>query len=133
MSQSCKPLSLSFPAQCQAQPAYLEISENGDISCDWSGEIGNGQPLRVWHNIDMRFGIDNALDQEDIDELIERVRPLALILLKTSAIEWDGNNFKRKFTNIDVLEQIEMVCSEAEPAEWQHCGDESCDRCNYEG
>ena len=133
---NCKPLWNRYPQQCQAQPAYLEILESGHIQCDWNAEIGYAVPFRVWHNIDMRFAIDNSLSQKDIDALITQVMPLAERLLQKSAVEWDGHNHKRKFSDeaASLLESIHDLCEEYEPSdESEHCGDDNCDYCNWEG
>jgi hypothetical protein len=151
---SCKTLWHRYPAQCQAQPAYLEIRESGDIHCDWDAEVGNAVPARVWHNIDMRFRISNELSDEQIEQLIAEVRPLADKLLALTEVAWDGSNHKRKLkdeqtssnelraisekvlratTMRDLFERITMLCEELESDHVEHCGDESCDHCNFEG
>lgn len=137
---SCKPLWNRYPGQCQAQPAYLQISESGDIYCDWSGELGNAIPFRVYNNIDIRFRISNRLDQYQIDDLIAQVTPLAKKLLENTSIEWDGNNNRRKFRSHDALstlQKIQDICDDFDDdmaaPDWTHCGDENCDHCNYEG
>jgi len=132
---SCKPLWYRYPGQCQAQPAYLEISKEGKIHCDWNGEIGNACPVRVWHNIDMRFPISNELSDDQIEQLIADVQPLADKLLDLTEVDWDGNNHRRKIKGEarDVYDHISHICDDLVPDHVEPCDDESCDHCNFEG
>lgn len=44
------PLHEHYPQQTNPQPAYVEIDcETGEVTADWSGEIGGGVPEGVWH------------------------------------------------------------------------------------
>ena len=131
---TCKTSWNRYPGQCQAQPAYLEIRESGDIYCSWDGQIGNAKPARVWFDIDIRFPVSNELDEKQIEELIKEVEPLAKELLDKTEVAWDGNNHRRKIKGEaqEIYDRIQVICEEMEPDD-TYCDDENCDHCNYEG
>ena len=132
---SCKLLWEKYPGQCQAQPAFIQINEDGEIVARYNPEIGNAVPSRVWHGIDLRFDISNLLDADQIIELIKEIRPIAEKLHEYSEVMWDGNNHRRKATDDqydDILDIISDICESYEPRDWAHCEDDDCDYCNQD-
>ncbi len=98
-----KPVLYQYQGQCFPQPAYLELDPmlTGEIvlTADYSGEIGNGVPMNVWHNLILRFGIPsqvtlkalNTLKKDkDFNSMVEQLRD-------DYDQVWDGNNYVGKF------------------------------------
>lgn len=94
LADSIAPLHHRYPGQIEPQPAYVEIDEDGEVSADYSGEIGNAVPMHVWHGRTLRVSVPsmirgNALadylgDAETLD-LLERIHA-------GHNVEWDGSN-----------------------------------------
>jgi len=87
-----------YAGQIQAQPAYLEIAEDGKVTADYSGEIGNGVPVRVWHNRDIRISIDPRLTGAQVKDVVADMLPLLERVHAGHDVEWDGSNHVGKFT-----------------------------------
>ena len=98
-----KPVLYQYQGQCFPQPAYLELDPMlaGEIvlTADYSGEIGNGVPMSVWHNLILRFGIPsqvtlkalNTLKKDkDFNSMLEQLRD-------DYDQVWNGNNYVGKF------------------------------------
>lgn len=64
------PLYCQYDGQSQPQPAYIQLAEDGTVSADYSGEIGNGVPMRVWHNIDLRWRVDGRVKADVLRDLL---------------------------------------------------------------
>lgn len=88
------PLYKKYPHQMEPQPAYIEIDEYGNVSADYSGEIGNAEPADVWHGRTQHLSIypyangdtlAEFLNREGVIELLERIHA-------GHTIEWDGND-----------------------------------------
>jgi len=98
-----KPVLYQYQGQCFPQPAYLELDPMlaGEIvlTADYSGEIGNGVPMSVWHNLILRFGIPsqvtlkalNTLKKDkDFNSMLEQLRD-------DYDQVWNGSNYVGKF------------------------------------
>ena len=98
-----KPVLYQYQGQCFPQPAYLELDPMlaGEIvlTADYSGEIGNGVPMNVWHNLILRFGIPSQVTlkalntlkkDEDFIRMLEQLR-------EDYDQVWNGNNYVGKF------------------------------------
>lgn len=89
------PLYCRCQGQTNAQPAYVELGEDGYVSADYSGEIGNGVPFTVWHRRTLRWAVPSQSSGNALADLIESADIVAL-LERVSAghtVEWDGSNF----------------------------------------
>jgi len=98
-----KPVFYQYQGQCFPQPAYLELDPMlaGEIvlTADYSGEIGNGVPMSVWHNLILRIGIPsqvtlkalNTLKKDkDFNSMLEQLR-------EDYDQVWNGSNYVGKF------------------------------------
>lgn len=94
------PLYHQYKGQTKPQEAYVQLTDDGEISADYSGEIGTAMPTHVWHRQTLRWDVDphlfgdvivEALLDPATRELLERVHA-------GHAVEWDGNNFVGKLT-----------------------------------
>lgn len=88
------PLYCRYQGQTNAQPAYVEMDEDGNVSADYSGEIGNAVPMTVWHGRTLRWAVSNQVRGDELADLIERDDVVALLerVYLGHSVEWDGNN-----------------------------------------
>lgn len=98
-----KPVFAQYQNQCYPQPAYLEIDPskctNGLIChADYSGEIGNGVPVDVWHNRVFRVPVAPEVSREGLKTLETDERFIALVDQLVDSWEeiWNGNNYVGK-------------------------------------
>jgi hypothetical protein len=75
------------------------MTEDGAVSVDYSGEIGNAIPAYVWHDRILRWRIPNDLSPAGIDHLMDDVQAELQALHNGHSIEWDGNNHVGRLTN----------------------------------
>lgn len=107
-----------FPGQFRAQDCYLELDlEDGKLSADWNGEIGNGVPQSVWSGRTRRFPIP-CLTASAANRLMESLAPLAQRVLNGASVEWSENG--------DVG-RLDADASQAEAAIVEWCDPESGD------
>ena len=103
-----------YPQQISAQPAYIEMDEDGAVSVDWDSSIGNGVPMSVWHNRTLRWSIPNTLTgaaladflgRDDVQALLERVHA-------GHSVAWDGSNHVGRLTQdaADAGDDLEHLC-----------------------
>lgn len=88
------PLYCRYPQQTNAQPAYVEMDEDGNVSADYSGEIGNAVPMAVWHKRTLRWAVSSSVRGDELADLLERDDVVALLerVYLGHSVEWDGNN-----------------------------------------
>jgi hypothetical protein len=87
------PLYLRYERQANPQPAYLELTEDGQVIVDSKGEIGNAMPVSVWHQRDLRWPVPHDLTPAGIDQMLDAVLPLLEELYDHHTVGWDGSNF----------------------------------------
>lgn len=88
-------LYFKYGGQYFPQPAYIEVDfRTQEIIADYSGEIGNGVPSDVFHNIRSRFYIDSSLSSESINEIMMSKSVISQFcrIFKNGEIRWDGSN-----------------------------------------
>lgn len=86
-----------FQSQNQCQPAYVELDcETGKLYAYVSGEIGNGVPMRVYHRLSVRWGIE-ALKTDAANALLEEIAPLAQRIVDGFDSGFDGHNIVGSF------------------------------------
>lgn len=78
------PLYHQYPQQSQPQPAYIEITEDGDVSAGYSGEIGGAVPMAVWHHRTLRVPVHAAMRWESVGCVDGPLATSGLPLLKHS-------------------------------------------------
>ncbi len=98
-----KPVLYQYQGQCFPQPAYLELDPMlaGEtvLTADYSGEIGNGVPMSVWHNLILRFGIPSQVTRKALNALKKDEKLIAMLEQLRDDYDqvWDGNNYVGKF------------------------------------
>jgi len=112
------PLYQYYHGQDQPQPAYLEIDlESGVVEADCSGEIGTAVPVRVWHGVVQRYGINNDLTYIEINELMDKIAPLAQRVIDGAEVGYNRQaNLTASFSDDAQLaiESIEDACEGVE-------------------
>ena len=110
------PLYNQYPGQCQPQPAYVSLDEDGTVSVDWSGEIGNAVPASVWHGRDVRLSISPYASSAGIRRLFDDSEFRALVdqYYAGHSVEWrNGNNVGRLTDDArDALDKLERFADE---------------------
>ncbi len=88
------PLYRVYPRQLRPQPAYVEMDEDGNVSADYSGEIGNGAPSCVWHKRTLRWSVPAEVNGDSLADYLEDAETIALLerVHAGHSVEWDGNN-----------------------------------------
>lgn len=94
LREEVAPLHHQYPGECSAQPAYLELDEDGNVSADWDGEIGGGTPMNVWHGRTLRWTLPDSLTGDAIADFVAREDVAALLarIHDGHSVEWDGSN-----------------------------------------
>ncbi len=88
------PLYRRYPRQTEPQPAHVEMDEDGEVSADYSGEIGGAVPMSVWHHRTLRWSVPADVRGAALADLLEsaEVRTLLARIHAGHAVEWDGSN-----------------------------------------
>ena len=98
-TEKLHPLYVQYDGQVTVQRTYVEIDlDSGDLSADYSGDVGGGVPERVWEGEVKRFDISPDLTAAEINRLLDEIAPIAQ--------EW-----------IDVWEQFVPELGGREPAD----------------
>ena len=107
------PLYFQYPQQCHTQPAYiaLDCRGEGELSADYSGEIGNAVPIYIWNDLAIRWPIPAETGGLSLQALFEDADFLAICQRIVDGFEevWDGSNFVGRFD-----EDAESAKEEAE-------------------
>ncbi|OVE49475.1 hypothetical protein [Chromobacterium violaceum] len=108
------PLYEKFDGQLQAQPAYIQLNDDGTVTADYSSEVGNALPARVWHNIDRRYRVDAQVSGKALREYLTG-EGLALLerIHAGHDTEWDGSNHRGTLT-ADALQADEQLTQDLE-------------------
>ena len=100
-----QPVFCQYDSQCFPQPAYLEfdpMTKAGEeivLTADYSGAIGNGVPMDVWHNLILRFGVPSQVTLKALRALKKDERMISMLEELREGYDqvWDGNNYVGKF------------------------------------
>jgi len=99
-----QPVFSKYQNQCMPQPAYLELDPtkctNGLIChADYSGEIGNGVPMSVWHNRVFRIPMSPEVSRRGLKALEQDEKFITLVdqLVDSWEEVWNGNNYVGRF------------------------------------
>lgn len=90
------PLYCKYDLQINPQPAFIELDlETGNVTADYSGEIGGGVPVSVWNGIWRRYSVPAYISGECLAEILEDEEVVALLnrIHEGSDVEWNGNNY----------------------------------------
>jgi len=84
-----------YPGQSQPQAAHVTIDEYGSVTADYSGDIGNGCLMRVWHGLDMQYRVAGTVDATSLVTWLQTdaVRALLERVHAGHSVEWDGSNY----------------------------------------
>jgi hypothetical protein len=103
------PVYCKYPGQFNAQPAFITLDlEDGDIDADYTSEIGNAVPARVWHGIVIRFAINPQSTADQIEQIINDNAEAFQQILDGADVVWDGNNYVGKL-NAEAQEVYERL------------------------
>ena len=100
-----KPVFCQYDGQCFPQYAYLEFdpmtpaTEEIVLIADYSGEIGNGVPHDVWHNLIVRIGVPSEVTLKALNTLRKDEKLIGMLEELREGYDqvWDGNNYVGKF------------------------------------
>jgi len=83
-----------YPGQFWPQPAYVQLTEEGEVSCDHSGEVGNGVPAYVYHGRTRRYPVSPATHALKLAKWLKLPEQVALLerIHNGLDVNWDGNN-----------------------------------------
>ena len=106
----------------QPLKAFLDLDEEGWVTIGPDEEYG-AIPEPVWHNRWIRFGVNNELTIEEIDQLLEEITPLLEAVHAGHWVEWNGSNHVGQLTEEaqQAKEAIECkidACWPREPVDW---------------
>jgi hypothetical protein len=109
------PLYHHYSQQSSPQGAFIELDlSTGRLSADWNSEIGGAVPMDVYHGHVRRFRIPNNLHRDEINKLLDEVKPFAEVAVEGYDTYWDGNNHKPELSEEaqEALDAIERVCED---------------------
>ena len=94
------PLYCRYRNEINPQPAYVIMTEDGTVTADYSGEIGNGVPMYVWHNRTLRWRVPSTIRGSCLAEKLQSPEVAALLqrVHDGHTVEWDGSNYAGKLT-----------------------------------
>lgn len=109
-----KPLLMQYPGQTNEQPAWIVLTEKGELYADYNPEIGNAVSAAMWHGRDRYYGCSPHLKRPDVVKLLRLVAPLAALVYAGLSIVWDGNNMVGRLseTAIAAEREIEITINE---------------------
>ena len=102
-----RPLHHQYPGQCQPQPAYIEL-DDGELTADWSGEIGNAVPAAVWHDRCLRWRVPPETSKKALLAFIRGNIELFERVAAGHSVEGDGSNHVGQLTEDAVAAQREI-------------------------
>lgn len=122
------PLYHRYDREINPQPAFVLLSEEGEVSADWNGEIGNGIPATVWHGRDLRFPVSPFASGSDLADFLERFdrgRVLLERIHEGHSVEWDGSNYVGHLDDDAqaAREELEAALQEVDQADVQRIQD----------
>lgn len=111
------PLYQHYQGQTQAQPAYVELEEDGTVNASYDPEIGGAVPMTVWHGRDRRYPVSNSISMDGLKALLAYITPLLQRVHDGLSIEWDGSNIVGRLTEAaeNAEAKISRIC---ESDEW---------------
>lgn len=87
------PLHSQYPGQYATQPDYVEMTKDGEVSADFSGEIGNSQPADVWQGMRLQWSVVSSVRGAALATLLRgEALPLLERIYTGHRIHWDGSN-----------------------------------------
>lgn len=89
------PLYSKYPREFKPQPAYIEMTEDGDVSADYSGEIGDAIPMYVWNKRTLRWNILPSANGDSLADWLESAEISALLerIHDGHTVDWNGSNY----------------------------------------
>ncbi len=128
---SLRPLFRQYDGNLQPQDAYLEI-EKGNVSVDYQGD-NNCMPADVFNGERFWIGIDRDLTQYEIDDLIEKVTPMARAMWDSAdGVQFVHGSYTLVHTDIsrEILAKIERICECTHTNAFDTtCDDADCEYC----
>ena len=111
------PLYVQYDGQVTVQPTYVEIDlDSGDLSADYSGDVGGGVPERVWNGEVKRFDISPDLTAAEINRLLDEIAPIAQEWIDAREQSepglWGRGPIDYWISHIDAGFKIERLCEE---------------------
>jgi hypothetical protein len=91
-------LYMQYDGQCQPQPAYVHLSDDGEVTADWAAEA-NSQSSRIWNGQDRRYSVSPCVSATALQSFL--AGPGLNLLERIHAghtVEWDGSNYKGSLT-----------------------------------
>ena len=93
------PVYLKYERQSSAQPAHIELSEDGVVTAGANPEIGNAVTMDVWHRRTLQWSINPRLTGAQIASAIQDAYTLLERIHAGHTIEWDGSNMSGTLTD----------------------------------
>jgi hypothetical protein len=117
-----------YDKQCNPQPVYVYLDEDGHMYADYDHDIGGGVPTDIWYGCTQRYGIP-ILHAAGANALMERIRPLANRVFAGLSVEWSGSDWIGHMDDDASAadDEIRRICIDDIPSDaylqWQCCGD----------
>jgi len=104
-----------YPVMAQAQPAFVELTDKGELRVDWLSDIDNASSFseQVLNNQVFRWEIPNDLSGEGVNALMNDIKGFANKLHSGLTVEWDGQKMVRRLNDDakNAFEQIKIICN----------------------
>jgi len=97
-SDDLAPLYSRYASQSTPQPAYVALSECGEVTAYTAGEI-NGTPMHVHHMRTLTWSVPSAARGAVLAALIQgEALPLLQRVHDGHSVQWDGSNHRGRLT-----------------------------------
>jgi hypothetical protein len=93
------PLYQHYPGQTRPQPAYVSLTEEGQVSAFSSGEIGHAVPIEVWNGRTTRWSVPPTVRASTLAELLQgEALPLLQRVHAGHEVAFDGSNHRGRLS-----------------------------------
>lgn len=94
-------LHYQYAGQLQPQQAYVYVSEAGEVSADYDGNIGGGMPAHIWNKRTLSMRVSSQTDARALAAHLQSAPIVALLerIVAGHSIEWDGSNHRGRLSS----------------------------------
>jgi hypothetical protein len=107
------PLYHRYEGRTTPQDAYVAMTEDGEVSAYYSGEIGKAIPMDVWNGRTLRWRVNPQLRGDALVEALIDKSTLALLgrIHAGHSVKWDGRNHVGRLTDDARDASFELECT----------------------
>lgn len=114
MADKPAPLYCKYAGQLEAQPAYIELDEDGIVDAGYNPDVGYGVPMTVWNGQDLRYSVPSEMSGKQLLAFVREQMPLLERIHAGHEVRHDGSNWKGHLNQDaqDAEERLEAACAQ---------------------